>query len=91
MSDRFQNNPQQPPKPLPSDHDDREFYLRKREQGGIPWWVWLAIAVPLLGIVVLFCGGIAAGLLVARSAPPPAAVPVVPAPAVPAAPQPNDK
>ena len=90
MTDRFQNNPQQPPKPLPSgdDYDDRELYLRKREQGGIPWWVWLVIGVPLLGMVLAFCGGLAAALLVARSAPPPAAVP---APAPPAAPQPDDK
>ena len=41
-------------------------YLRKREQGGIPWWVWLVIGVPLLGMVLAFCGGLAAALLVAR-------------------------
>ena len=93
MNDRFQNNPQQPPKPFSSgdDYEDREVYLRKHDQGGIPWWIWLVIGVPLLGLVLAFICGLAAAFLVARSVSPPAAVPAAPAPSLPAAPRPDGK
>ena len=58
MSDRFQDSPNQPPMPFRSgdDYEDREVYLRKPNQGGIPggfgsssqcpcWeWSWRSVA-----------------------------------------------
>jgi len=92
MTDGFQPNPHRQNRSFDRDEfDGHEANLRK-PRGGLPWWVWVVIAVPFLGMAVLFCGGVAAGFLWSfreAAAPAPAVAPPAPAPEMPAAPQPD--
>jgi len=93
MNDRIQS---QPPRPLPDSAQDEYYAVNLRKPpSAMPGWVWVLIALPVLGIGVLFCGGLAAGFLLnlraGGSSPPPAVGPVVPAPELPADPLPDGR
>jgi len=92
MNDRIQAEPSRPDRPA----DQGEYYAAnfRKPQGSVPGWVWVLVALPILGIGVLFCGGMAAGFLMAFRAgksPPPAVSPAPLAPALPADPLPDEK
>lgn len=62
MNDRIQSNP---PRPRPIGDQDEHYAVNLRKpQSRVPGWVWVLIAVPVLGTGVLICGGMAAAFYV---------------------------
>jgi hypothetical protein len=85
MNDRIQSNQ---PGPNPSSDEDEYYAVNLRKpRSGIPGWVWVLVALPVLVIGGLFCAGLAAGFLMvyrAGKSPPPVVSPALPAPGLPA-------
>lgn len=80
MNDRIQADP---PRPNPPSNEDEHYAVNLRKPpNAMPGWVWVLIALPILGIALLFCAGMAAAILAVRIAPPPPPVTarVLPAP-----------
>jgi hypothetical protein len=90
MNDRIQSN-----RPSPNSSEQDEYYavnLRK-PRSGVPGWVWVLIALAVMGVGGMFCAGMAAGLLAFRAGKPPAPAvsPASPAPVLPADPPPDGR